>query len=265
MNAEQSPSNAPRVLLAEDNPVNQAVCRAMLERLGAAVQVVGDGEEAVRAFEAGGIDLILMDCQMPRMDGYQATGVIREREKAAGAGRRVAIVALTAHAMQGDREKCLAAGMDDYLSKPFRQAELASVVARWTDAAGREVPAQGGSAAAGPHLDAGVLAALRELGSGAEGEALVANLAGLFLEDAPERLRAARAAAAAGDAAGLRAAVHTLKSSAASMGALRLSELAHALERDARDALPPEALARLAEMEAEFEATKPELERLRAR
>ncbi|MFN7086266.1 MAG: response regulator [Burkholderiales bacterium] len=243
-------------MLAEDNPVNQTVCRAMLERLGACVQVVGDGEEAVRAFEAGGMDLILMDCQMPRMDGYQATGVIREREKAAGAGRRVAIVALTAHAMQGDREKCLAAGMDDYLSKPFKQAELAAVVARWTG---------GRSAAAGPHLDAGVLAGLRELGGGAEGEALVASLAGLFLEDAPKQLRAARAAAAAGDAAGLRAAVHTLKSSAANMGALRLSELAAALERDARDAMPPQPLTRLAEMEAEFEAVRPELERLRAR
>lgn len=263
---KQFPLNAPRVLLAEDNTVNQTVCRAMLERLGASVQVANDGMEALQAFEAGGIDLILMDCQMPRMDGYQATGAIREREKSAGTGRRVTIVALTAHAMQGDREKCLAAGMDDYLSKPFKQPELAAILTRWANSAGQASTAQNDVSGASPeHLDAGILASLRELGPGAEGEALVASLAGLFLDDAPKQLRAARAAVATGEVAGLRTAMHTLKSSAANMGALHLSELARALEQDAHDAMPTEPSARLDEVEAEVEATRPELERLRSR
>jgi len=256
--------NKPRVLLAEDNPVNQAVCRAMLERLGASVRVANDGSEVLSLFEDGGIDLILMDCQMPKMDGYQTAKAIREREKAAALGHHMPIIALTAHAMQGDREKCLAAGMDDYLSKPFKSPELAAVLARWANPAEQASAAQSrGSAGSPAHLDAGVLASLRELAPGPEGATLLASLAALFLDDAPKQLRAARAAAAAGEAAGLRIAMHTLKSSAGNMGALHLSELARALERDAHDALPAEPLARLDEVEAELEATRPELERLR--
>lgn len=258
--------NKPRVLLAEDNLVNQAVCRVILERLGASVRVVNDGSEVLSLFEAGDIDLILMDCQMPKMDGYQAAKTIREREKAAGSGHRIPIIALTANAMQGDREKCLAAGMDDYLSKPFKSPELAAVLAQWANPAEQASAVQNRVSAGSPaHLDAGVLASLRELAPGPEGATLVASLAGLFLDDAPKQLRAARAAAAAGEVAGLRIAMHTLKSSAGNMGALHLSELARALERDAHDVLPAEPLARLDEVEAELEATRPELEQLRSR
>ena len=122
------------ILLVEDNPVNQAVSRAMLEYFGCHTDVVRNGREALDLFSRVGHDLILMDCQMPEMDGYEATRTIREKEAARSRERgyaRTPIVALTAHAMEGDREACLKAGMDDYLSKPFRPNELYSVLARW--------------------------------------------------------------------------------------------------------------------------------------
>jgi len=123
-----------RVLLAEDNPVNQAVGTAMLKYFGCRTDVAEDGLEALEAWAAERYDLILMDCQMPRMDGYEATREIRKREffgEGESAPRRVPIVALTAHALEGDREVCLDAGMDDYLSKPYKSDQLYSVLVRW--------------------------------------------------------------------------------------------------------------------------------------
>ena len=114
----------------EDNLVNQLVCREMLLRLGLIVEVAGNGREAVKTLETNPYDLVLMDCQMPEMDGYEATRTIRGREQGDNQAC-LPIVALTAHAMPGDREKCLAAGMDDYLVKPFRYEELKALLARW--------------------------------------------------------------------------------------------------------------------------------------
>jgi len=121
-------SLAGRVLLAEDNPVNQVVAMTMLRNLGLAATHAANGADAVARWSEGGYDLVLMDCQMPEMDGYAATAEIRARELP---GRRTPIIALTAHAMPGDRERCIAAGMDDYLTKPFRQEQLAGLLARW--------------------------------------------------------------------------------------------------------------------------------------
>jgi two-component system, sensor histidine kinase and response regulator len=120
------------VLLAEDNPINQEVVREMLENLGCQVDVVGNGREAVGAISSATYDLVFMDCQMPEMDGYEATRSIRQRETTQIEGRaRIPIIALTGLAMEGDREQCLAAGMDDYLSKPFRMKELQAILTRW--------------------------------------------------------------------------------------------------------------------------------------
>jgi CheY-like chemotaxis protein len=123
-----------RVLLAEDNPVNQAVASGMLELMGAHVTVAGNGREALDLLAAAEFDLLLIDCQMPVMDGFEATHAIR-RGEGADPDRRLPIIALTANAVAGDRETCLAAGMDDYLSKPFTYAELHSIVAQWVEPA----------------------------------------------------------------------------------------------------------------------------------
>jgi PAS domain S-box-containing protein len=120
--------SAPTVLIAEDNPVNQIVAARMLERCGCSSQVVGDGNAAVEAWRSGRYDLVLMDCQMPHLDGYEATAQIRRLE---GENRRTPIIAMTAHALAGDRQRCLDAGMDDYLSKPLRHADLRAAVKHW--------------------------------------------------------------------------------------------------------------------------------------
>jgi CheY-like chemotaxis protein len=119
---------APRVLLAEDNAVNQKVACRTLEKLGYRVDVAVDGQAAVDAWATGRYDLILMDCQMPVMDGYEASRQIRARETS---GKRIPIVALTAHAMKGADATCVAAGMDDYLSKPIDRAQLNACLERW--------------------------------------------------------------------------------------------------------------------------------------
>jgi len=122
LQGSQKPSASLRILLAEDNLVNQRLAMRLLEKRGHSVVVAGNGRETFAAFESGGFDLILMDLQMPEMDGFEATAAIRDREREGG--NRISIVALTAHAMKGDREKCLAAGMDGYLTKPIRPQEL---------------------------------------------------------------------------------------------------------------------------------------------
>jgi CheY-like chemotaxis protein len=133
---------APRVLLVEDNLVNQEVGKAMLRKLGYQVDVAEDGVAGVKTAFARQYDAILMDCQMPNMDGFEATARIRTREaelmkeKPNEPRTRIPIVALTANAMKGDRERCLAAGMDDYLAKPFNKEQLAAVLERWTSLTG---------------------------------------------------------------------------------------------------------------------------------
>jgi signal transduction histidine kinase/CheY-like chemotaxis protein len=142
--AEVVATAAARILLAEDNPVNQQVGVAMLEMLGHRVELAGDGRQALEALERSTFDLVLMDCQMPELDGFEVTTRLRENEAAGGrAGEsplpRVPVVALTASAMQGDRERCLAAGMDDYLSKPLTLAQLGAALGKWLPEASDEV------------------------------------------------------------------------------------------------------------------------------
>jgi PAS domain S-box-containing protein len=126
--AEAHTSPITRLLLAEDNPVNQKVACKMLEKLGCRVDVVGNGQEAVAAHERAPYQLIFMDCQMPEMDGFEATALIRKME---GSSTHTPIVAMTANAMKGDREKCLASGMDDYVAKPIRPKDLQTILDQW--------------------------------------------------------------------------------------------------------------------------------------
>ncbi|MCX6613787.1 MAG: response regulator [Acidobacteria bacterium] len=122
-----------QVLVVEDNPVNQRISSLMLRKLGFAVDLANNGEEGVAMWAEGNYDAIIMDCQMPVLDGYSATARIREQELAQGQGssHRLPIIALTAHAMSHDRQKCLDSGMDDYLTKPVEASELGATLNRW--------------------------------------------------------------------------------------------------------------------------------------
>ncbi|NTV95716.1 MAG: response regulator, partial [Thiobacillus sp.] len=220
-----------RVLLVEDVPTNQKVATLMLKRLGLGVEVAANGEEAVAAWRGQDYGLILMDCQMPVMDGYEATRVIRALEAESGR-RRTAIVALTAHALPAERDKCIAAGMDDFLSKPFKPDELAGVLARWlrapvSGAAGAARSMAG--AEAPPGLD---MATLDEL-KAALGDDF-SDMVQVYLDATPPMLAELAAAGERGDAKEVTRIVHGLRSSSATFGALHLAELAHGLEKRAR-------------------------------
>ncbi|MBC7455015.1 MAG: response regulator [Massilia sp.] len=222
------------VLLAEDNPVNRLVATSMLARLGLHVMVANNGAEAVALASSRQVDLILMDCQMPVMDGYQASAVIRQHQ--AGAARRLPIIALTANAMAGDREKCLAAGMDDYLSKPYTLAEFDAVLGRWLAPTGAPPwsdrgaqDAQGAQGARQRAINVTVLEQLRELDP-AGGSALIREVLHIFLDSSAATLCQMEQAVTTGDSDGLWRGAHMLKSSAANVGADTLSRLFGALE-----------------------------------
>jgi signal transduction histidine kinase/DNA-binding response OmpR family regulator len=254
-----------RVLLAEDSPVNQDVARTMLEALGCAVELVSDGHAAVAAAQRERFDLILMDCQMPGMDGFAATGAIRRAE--AGRGYRQPIVALTANAMAEDRDRCLGAGMDDYLAKPFERVQLQAILRRWIGrvATGRDVgttalgqvlqPSAGLPCAAS--LDGRALDQLRAL-QRAGAPSVLARVIGLYEREAPALLAAMREAVAAGEADGLRRAAHKLKSTSAVLGATRLTELCRALEAEAR--IDGATASQLEAIEVEYDRVRPALQ-----
>jgi CheY-like chemotaxis protein len=184
--------------------VNQALVRGFLERRGHTVAVARTGREALAAVEGGGLDLVLMDVEMPEMGGLEAAALLRRREQEAGR-LRLPVVALTAHAMKGDRERCLAAGMDDYLTKPLRSADLDRVLTRL---AGGPAPAGGAARAGGGRpLDREVLLARVE-----GDEALLDELVRLFVGDVPARLGEVAVALSVGDAPALRRAAHAVKS-----------------------------------------------------
>jgi CheY-like chemotaxis protein/HPt (histidine-containing phosphotransfer) domain-containing protein len=235
------------VLVAEDNAVNARVAAAMLERLGVEAEVVGDGRAAVGRWERGDVDLILMDCRMPELDGLDATRAIRDRER----GGRVPVVALTANVLTQDRDRCFAAGMDGILGKPFRQEELAEVLLRHLPAYRPPAGPARGAGGANPGrprtVDGDKLAELREL-MGPELEALVAA----YLEDAEALLQRIGACVEEDGPGGdeLLRLVHTLKSSSANVGARRLSEQARRLELRLRagEPLEPAQLEGLAEI-----------------
>lgn len=208
-----------RVLLAEDNPVNQEVALAMLEGLGLTADIAGNGQEVLAMRARKQYDLILMDCQMPVMDGFQATAGIRAREGDGGA--RMPIIALTANAMEGDRMQCLAAGMDDYLAKPYTMAQLQQVLSRWLPAAA--IPDTRAA------IDDGHLERLRELDA-AGGPDLARKIARVYLNTSVSIMTRLDQAIDDADDEGLRHAAHTLKSSSANVGAVALSELFKQLE-----------------------------------
>jgi signal transduction histidine kinase/DNA-binding response OmpR family regulator len=246
-----------RVLLVEDHQVNQVVARTILERLGCRVTMAGNGCEALDALARERVDLVLMDCQMPEMDGYTATTLLRERE-CAQALPRMPVIALTANALQGDRERCLAAGMDDYLTKPFRREALCATLARWLPArvattVPEDAPKPGPTRMdVGGALDTTALETIRALG-GEQTPDLLEQIVRLYLEGAPDLIASIRTGLASADNDKVRLAAHSLKSSSANLGATGLAELCKKLEMAARaNALATDAPA-LPEVEAEYE------------
>jgi CheY-like chemotaxis protein/HPt (histidine-containing phosphotransfer) domain-containing protein len=233
-----------RVLLAEDNSVNQRLAVRVLEKQGHTVAVAGNGREAVEASARECFDLVLMDVQMPELGGMEATRLIRAREKEAGG--HVPIIALTAHAMKGDRERCLAAGMDGYVSKPIQARELQGaideVLRRLGRSPGGEKPAEEekGPPVGPDELDRAV--ALERVGGDLE---LLHELAQMFAAEAPSWLEGLVNAVTAADAAALKRVAHTLKGAVGTFGARRAFDAALRLEmlgREGNLAEAPEAL-----------------------
>jgi PAS domain S-box-containing protein len=255
-----------RILLVEDNPVNREVACGMLETLNLRIDTAENGREAVAAVESGEYALIFMDCQMPEMDGFTATQLIREREASTTPPSHinvhrslshVPIVALTAHAMQGDRELCLAAGMDDYLTKPFTLSQLKQVLARWVfnrrpvqvevcgdvtnaplqqnPATLQEVPAlqmakpRQDTIIEPTTIDQAALAAIRALQRPGQPD-IVARIVTQYMDSSPEIIDRIRRAVLSKDAGELRAAAHRLKSSSAQLGATVLASDCRELE-----------------------------------
>ena len=234
----------PRLLLVEDNPVNLMVAQRLLQVIGMDCETAGNGQVALEKLQATNYDMVLMDCQMPVLDGYAATRRWREHEQASGAPQRLPIIAMTANAMAGDRQKCLDAGMDDYLAKPVTRGELERCINRWRGVrmpvAPAPAPAKPAEQAAQPAvLNAAVLDDLRDV-LGGEVDRIIA----LYLEDAPRLIAQLERAVVGNDPIALRVAAHTLKSSSANVGATTLSEAARDLEHGARDGTlaKPEAL-----------------------
>ena len=244
-----------RILVAEDNSTNRLVILAELNCLKYSAEAVLNGAEAVEAVMRGGYDLVLMDCEMPVMDGYEATRSIRGSDHP-----RIPIVALTASAMPEDRERCLRAGMDDYLAKPVELRQLGAVLARWIDGSGAE---DGSGVLEEPAVesDSAVF----------DGESLLRRvmgdrqLAGAavrgFLEDAPSRLQQLRARLDEGDAAGARLLAHTLKGGAATVAANALGAVAQAMEAAAGDGQLENCGELLLRADGEFEIFETVVER----
>ena len=259
---------AGRVLLAEDNPVNQQVGEAMLAKLGLAVAFAANGEEAVRLARTETFDLILMDCHMPVMDGYEASTAIRAHATA----QRIPIIALTANVMEGNRERCLAAGMDDFLAKPYSLDQLQEVLRRWMgaaatvatiDAAGQAGAVDAAQVGEGEAaIDRGFLEQFRELDP-AGGLALADRILGVYLDTCGKSFTQIEEATAAGDGEVLRRAAHSLKSSSGNVGAKRLYALLREFEGLGRDGGIEAARARLDELRHAFARACAELRALR--
>jgi two-component system sensor histidine kinase/response regulator len=237
--AGKSPGN---ILVVEDNPVSRRVAEAMLRDLGFQADVVVDGAEAVKAATVTSYRAILMDCAIPVLDGYEATLEIRRQE---GVLRRTPIIAVTSSAVSSNQERCMAAGMDDYLAKPLRSFSLAAVLAHWVpDGAGpsirvdpTEPPPEtrlylDPTAVADHHvLDPGVVRRLELLGV-ASGEDLIGQLAVLFVEDADNRVEAMRKGLAGEDYSAVSRAAHSLSGAGGNVGASHLATLCDTLATD---------------------------------
>jgi two-component system, sensor histidine kinase and response regulator len=251
----------PLVLVAEDNLVNQKVAARMLERIGYRAEVAANGLQALEALRGKTYAAVLMDVQMPEMDGYEATAEIRRLES--GGERRTPIIAMTANAMQGDRESALASGMDDYLSKPVKTEELSETLAKWATTRGsfpvEEKPEDD------PHvepeeeiLNGAVIASLMEL-QGDDDPELLSELVETFEEDTHERIKALRLYVEANAAEEIERTAHALKGSSGNMGVVGMSKVSSDLQSAGASGDLLQAATLIKNLEEEFERALPAL------
>ncbi len=237
------------VLLAEDNVVNQRLAQRLLEKAGHSVTVAANGKEAIDAFESGPFDVILMDVQMPEMDGFEATAIVRKKEQ--GSNKYTPVIAMTAHAMMGDRERCLDAGMDEYLSKPLKAGKLLKVIESSVKEAANgkrnrsiepdEVPDES------PYDRDAALARV-------EGdEELLDEIVGLFLDDCPNMIKQIKVSVKSGDSQSLQRSAHTLKGAVGNLGAKNAQQLSLKLEMMGKDGDISKADVVYAELEKEMD------------
>ena len=226
---EENPLHA-RILLAEDNPVNLEVTLGMLDLLKCSATIAKNGQDAVTAALQTALDVILMDCQMPEMDGFSATAAIRRQEAQAGQGRHLPIIALTANAMEGDRARCLAAGMDDYLAKPFTLSQLRATLSRWLSCesilrgssdrfTAIDSPDKPTEQSIDVDIDRSAWTAIQALQRSGRPD-LLARVLTAYLEDSHRLVKQIHAAVQSNDPVALYEAAHRLKSSSAQLGAL---------------------------------------------
>jgi CheY-like chemotaxis protein len=262
-----------RILVAEDNPVNQQLAVLLLKKIGYRADVAANGLEVLEALGRETYDVVIMDVQMPEMDGLEATRQIHQRWPEA---RRPHVIAATANVMQEEREACLAAGMDAYLSKPIDKDELAAALSRCRPhaavqaqepGAGSQLPPEGlephGQASSAGALDTGALERLVKITGDAAG--LLAGLIDTFLEDVPRLLGDAKRGLRQEQAGEVRRAAHTLKSTGATFGATRLSEMSRSLEALASTGSLAGAANLIPRMEAEYQEVREALVAVRKR
>ncbi len=251
-----------RVLLVEDNPVNQELAREMLLSLGLQVDLAEDGRRALALCGSEHYALVLMDCQMPVLDGFEATRRLRALEQAGSKGARIPVIALTANALSGDREACIDAGMDDYLSKPFTLAQLAETVGRWLPTVAADEEASGSTPPEPEQvrLDPAALDAVRALQRPGAPD-LAQKVITLYLQSAEGLVVDLERAAVSRDAGALTSAAHSLKSASGNVGATHLCSLCRSLESDARAGELEGAEARVRAVAAEFSAVAEALDR----
>ena len=236
----------------EDNVTNQNVALSILEKIGCQADTVANGLEALESLKVIDYDLVLMDCQMPEMDGYEATRAVRS-QKSAARNRDVPIVAMTAQAMGGDRQRCLDAGMDDYISKPVQPQNLARVIAKWLPGGSSQPSLSEVSkpAAGGDTFDKADLMD-RLMGD----EKLAVDIISGFVKDVPHRLAAINEGLNEGDALIVRREAHTLKGACANLGAPAMKEAASCIEASAAKQDLAGAATLLPELEEQFEKLK---------
>jgi PAS domain S-box-containing protein len=251
-----------RILLADDNPTNQIVGLSILKKLGYQADAVANGEEVIKALQGIPYDLVLMDCQMPEMDGYEATRRIRNPD-ASVMNPAVPIIAMTAHAMKGDREKCIASGMDDYLPKPVQPKELAEMVARWLGKARRKKEKTGTRSAKSRNGKNGMnppgdkVFNLSEMMERIMGdEELAREIIGAFLHDIPGQILALQSYLESGEAAAVQRQAHSIKGASANASCSSLREAAYEVEKAGKANDLARAAEILPRLQQEFDILK---------